>query len=190
MKYCAYYNQKTETIVDIIPDSITPELRAAIERAFTHDIMRKILITLSKAGETTAARIKEMIGHSSSTLHENIRRLELLGLVDAEMVYTGNKQKVLKSKVIFVSKNPEHKRKFKKYFQGIWINSDSSKKIIEFLRKNKTKFYTAEEISAKIDVPVDDVELLLSNWDSYTTRALSDFMKRRPFEKKTLYRGK
>jgi len=190
MQYCVYYNNKTDAIIDIIPESIDPGFRAAIERAWNQEITRKMLIELSRLEETTAARLKDAIGHSSSTLHENIRRLEELGLIESEMVYKGNKQKMLKARIITVSKNPEHKRRFKKYFQGIWIESDKSKEVIGFLKKNKGTFFTAEEISAQTGIPVDDVELQLSNWDSFTSRALSEFLKERPFEKKTLYRSR
>ncbi len=190
MKYCVYYNNNTSGLIEITPDSIAPTKRANIELLWSQDIPRKILIHLSSVEDTTAARIKEEIGHSSSTLHENIRKLEKAGLISAKMIYKGNKQKIIRSNLICVSKNPEHKRRFKKYFQGMWVDSDKSLKIIGFLNKHKEDFFTSEQISIKTKIPVDDVELILSNWDSFTTLALSDFFKKRPFEKKTLYRAK
>jgi len=177
-------------IIEIMPESIPSEVRSNIEKLWNQDIPRKIMICLSKEEQTTASRIKEIIGHSSSTLHENIRKLENADLIDAEMVYEGNKQKIIKSRIITVSKNPEQKRKFKKYFQGIWVNSEKSKTIINFLKENNNNYYTVEDIAAQTGIPVDDVELLLSNWDSFTTRALSDFFKDSPFEKKIMYKGK
>lgn len=190
MKCCVYYDNATGRIIDIIPDSIEAGLRSEIERYWAQEIPRQLLINISKYEETNAAQIKSEIGHSSSTLHENIRKLEKAGLIEAKMAYKGNKVKVIRPKMIAVSKNPEHKRKFKVYFKGIWVESEKSRRITEFLRKNKDRFYTAEEISTHTKVPVDDVELLLSNWDSYTTRALSDFFKERPFIKKVMYKGK
>ena len=189
MKYCVYYNNKDMNIIEITPTSISPADRSRIEKIWNQGIARDILIEVSREEEITATVIKDKIGHSSSTLHENLSKLEQSGLISTEMVYKGNKQKIIRSNIIAVSKNPEHKRRFNKYFQGIWINSEKSRKIVGFLKKNNKKFFTTEEIASQTDTPIDDVEIILNNWDSYTTRALSDFLKKKPFEKKVLYKG-
>ncbi|MBD3203347.1 winged helix-turn-helix transcriptional regulator [Candidatus Woesearchaeota archaeon] len=190
MKSYVYYNKKTHKIVDFFPDTFDSNLKNDIIRVWDDDISRRLLIFLSKKQETTVPEIKKKIGHSMSTLHENIKKLEKLNLITSEMKYEGKKHKVILPNVLFITKNPKQKQRFKKFFQGIWVDSKKFTKIIKFLNKHPDKFYTAEEISLKTKIPVDDVYLLLNNWDSPITKALSDFLKEAPFEKKVYYKAR
>ena len=133
--------------------------------------------------------LRKKIGHSNSTLHENVKKLEDQELIHTQLIYEGNKIRVLKPAFLFVTQNPKSKAQIKKFFQGIWVDSETNKKVVDFLQKNKEEYFTAEEIAAKTRLPVDDVQLALSNWESTVTRALSDVTKQKPFEKKTLYKG-
>jgi hypothetical protein len=74
--------------------------------------------------------------------------------------------------------------------QGLWVDSDRSKKVVKFLEDNNEKWFTVEDISAKTGIQVDEVQTLLDNWDSFVTRAFSDFMKQTPFEKRQEYRAR
>ena len=187
-QYCVYYDKETEEIQDFFPAHIGADLRNTVINHWDQEIPRKILRALSE-GEKTMQELRKEIGHSNSTLHENVKKLEELDLIQTKLIYEGNKIRILEPKFLFVTKNPSSKAQIKRFFQGLWVDSEANKKVIEFLNKNKGKYWTAEEIAAKTGIPVDDVELTLSNWDSKVTRALSDFNKQRPFEKKTLYRG-
>lgn len=190
MEYCVYYDKKTMQLLDFLPKNINGGHKAKIIELWSQEIPRKILMLLSTEQNVTAPKIKSMIGHSVSTLHENIKRLEEAGIIETEMIYVGNKQKIIKPKVIFVTKNPAFKSVVKNFLaKGFWVDSKKSKKIIEFLQSHDSKSYTAEEISAKTGVPVDEIHTLLSNWDSQITRAFSDFLKEKPFEKVVLYKG-
>lgn len=190
MECCAYYDKKTLQVIDILPKNISNNLRARILDLWSQDIPRKILMYLSTEQEVTAPKIKSAIGHSVSTLHENIKKLEDAGLISTEMVYVGNKKKIIKPNIIFVTKNPVFKAVVKNFLsKGFWIDSKKSTSVIEFLQKNHHRSFTAEEISTKTKVPVDEIHTLLSNWDSQITRAFSDFLKERPFEKIVLYKG-
>jgi DNA-binding Lrp family transcriptional regulator len=190
MECCAYYDKKTMQILDILPKNISNAYRAKILDLWSQEIPRKILMFLSTEQEVTAPKIKSAIGHSVSTLHENIKRLEDAGIIGTEMIYVGNKQKIIKPNVIFVTKNPAFRAVVKSFLaKGFWVDSKKSNKIIEFLQENDDRAFTAEEISSKTKVPVDEIHSLLANWDSQITRAFSDFLKERPFEKLTMYKG-
>lgn len=188
MECCAYYD-KEYRLIDYLPAQIDPEIKSSIGEYWNQEIPRKILLALSELGDTSIPAIKEKIGHSMSTLHENILKLEQAGLLSTKITYVDNKKKTIIPKVLFVTKNPKFKVIFQKFFQGMWINSQKTKLITDFLQKNSKKYYTAEEISTKVKLPIDEVKMLLSNWDSPTTRTLSNFLTEKPFEKKVLYKG-
>ncbi|MGM5485357.1 MAG: winged helix-turn-helix transcriptional regulator [Nanobdellota archaeon] len=188
MEYCIAYNKNSKEIIDFLPVEIDEKVKNNIIEVWNQKISREILITLSEQGEMTAPKIKEKIGHSASTLHENIKNLEEKGLIKTEMIYKGNKQKVIKPKVLCITKNPRSKERFKRFFRGLFVDTNNNKKIIEFLKQHPQKYFSIEEISAKTKIPSDEIEILLNNWESQITRSFSDFMKEKPFEKKTLYR--
>jgi DNA-binding Lrp family transcriptional regulator len=191
MECIAYYDKKSYEILDFLPKDIDNSLKSRIMELWSQEIPRKILMFLSTENKVTAPKIKEAIGHSVSTLHENIKKLDDAGLIETEMIYVGNKQKIIKPKVVFVTKNPAFRAIVKSLLsKGFWIDSAKSKRVLEFLEKNSQKAWTAEEISSKTHVPVDEIHSLLSNWDSQITRAFSDFLKEKPFEKIVLYQGK
>ena len=125
-----------------------------------------------------------------STLHENIKRLEIAGLIKATMSYKVNKQKIIETNLLAISKNTKLTETITKFLnQGLWVDTSLSDKIIEFLQDNCDTYFTTEEISAKTGIQLDEVQTLLDNWDSQITRAFSDFMKKQPFEKRVLYKG-
>ena len=188
MEYCIAYDIEDENIIDFLPTDIDENIKQKILEAWNQEITREILKIISENQEMTAPKIKETIGHSASTLHENIKKLEDWGLIDTEMIYKGNKQRIIKAKVLCVTKNPKSKEKFKRFFQGLFIDSNKSKIVIKFLSKNPKKYFSLEEISAGTKIPTDEVEILLNNWDSQITRRFSDFLKKKPFEKKVLYK--
>lgn len=188
LHYCVYYDNHTDAIIDFFPTEIPAELKNTITTFWTQDIPQKILKALS-ISEMTMQELKGKIGHSNSTLHENILKLEEAGLINTQIIYEGNKIRVLSPKILFVTKNPEFKTRVQKFFQGIWVDSEKNKQIIEYLQDNPDKFFSADQIAAKTGIPVDEVEIVLGNWDSQVTRSLSDFLKSKPFEKKVLYRG-
>lgn len=188
LQYCVYYEPKTEAIVDFFPTDIPAELRNKVIAAWNQEIPRKILKELS-VKELTMQELKLKIGHSNSTLHENILKLEESGIIHTEIIYEGNKIRVLAPRILFVTKNQEFKAKVQRFFQGMWVHSDHNKQVIDFLQENPDKYFSTDQIAAKTNIPVDEVELILSNWDSQVTRSLSDFLKEKPFEKKVLYRG-
>lgn len=190
LKYCLYYDIETGNIIDFLPTEIDDSIKNSMTEAWSQEITRDILKILSESGEMTAPKIKEKIGHSASTLHENIKKLESAGLIDTQMIYKGNKQKIIRAKILCVTKSPKSKETFERFFQGLFTDSKKTKSIINFLEKNPTQYYTVEEISAKIGMPADEIEILLKNWDSQITRSFTDFLKEKPFEKKTLYRIK
>jgi hypothetical protein len=190
MEYCIYYDIENETIIDYLPSDLDNKTKQSIIEAWGQEITKQILKVVSEYGEITAPKIKEVIGHSASTLHENIKKLEDLKLIKTEMIYKGNKKKVIMPRLLCVTKNPKSKEKFQKFFQGLFIDSNNSKKIIEFLSNNSKKFFSIEEISIKTKIPVDEIEIIMNNWESNITRSFSDFMKEKPFERKTLYKYK
>ncbi len=188
IQYCAYFDGQSETIYDFFPADIPADLKNKVIAAWAQDIPRKILKELSSK-ELTMQELKGMIGHSNSTLHENIKKLEETGLIYSSIIYEGNKIRVLQPRFLFVTRNQESKAKVQKFFQGLWVNGENNKKVVTFLQDSPDKFFSADQIAAKTGIPVDEVELILSNWDSQFSRALSDFLKQKPFEKKVLYRG-
>jgi DNA-binding Lrp family transcriptional regulator len=188
LQYCVYYDASGEAVTDFFPPDITPELKNRVISAWEQDIPRKILKELS-VKELTMQELKGLIGHSNSTLHENIKKLEEAGIIYSKIIYEGNKIRVLAPRFLFVTRNPEFRTKVQKFFQGMWVNGENNKSVISFLQDNPDKYFTSDQIAAKTGIPVDEVEILLSNWDSQFTRSLSDFLKQKPFEKKVLYRG-
>ncbi len=188
LEYCVYYEKDTEEILDFFPTGVNPDTRNTVITFWEQDIPRKILKAVSEE-PLTMQELRKRIGHSNSTLHENVKKLEEADMIRTSIVYEKNKIRTLTPRFLFVTKAPRFKSSVQKFFQGLWVNSKANDTVIDFLTKNKQDFWTAEEIAAKTNLTVDEVELVLSNWDSQVTRALSDFMKKKPFEKKTLYRG-
>ncbi|MFP4112159.1 MAG: helix-turn-helix domain-containing protein, partial [Candidatus Woesearchaeota archaeon] len=171
---CVYYDQKTKQIIDFLPNMVDTEFKGKIRELWSQEIPRKILKLLSTEQKITAPKIKEKIGHSMSTLHENIKKLEDSGLIETKMIYVGNKQKIIEPKAIFVTKNPKFKSIIQNFLnRGFWIDSNKLNKIIDYLQKNPDKPHTAEELSTKLKIPVDEIHSLLSSWDSQVTRAFS-----------------
>jgi hypothetical protein len=189
MQLCVYYDEKKQYILDINPRELDPEVRSNLEEAWSQPIQRKILILLS-SGVNRLPDIQKEIGHSPSTLHVAVQRLSEAGFVTYTMVYTGNKQKILSSNVLCVTRNPQSKIALQRFFQGLWVDSAKTKRIIKVMQSDKEKWWSPEELSVKTRIPVDEIALLLSNFDSPTTKALSEFLKDPPFEKKVSYRAK
>lgn len=190
MRYCIAYDKRKGNIIDFLPIDINDKIKNNIMEVWNNEICREILITLSEKGEMTAPELKKEIGHSASTLHENIKKLSDKDLIETKMVYEGNKKKVIKSRVLCITKNPKSKEMFKRFFRGLFVDTKKNQKIIEFLKKNPGKYFSVEEIAAKTKIPSDEIEILLENWDSQITRSFKDFLKEKPFEKKTMYRIK
>ncbi|HLP79716.1 MAG TPA: hypothetical protein VK158_03725 [Acidobacteriota bacterium] len=189
-KYIIYFDKKTESIIDFFPNNLSEVTKQSITEIWMQPICREILKLLTVMDSITAPVIQKHIGHSMSTLHENIKRLEQAKLIEAEMSYKGNKQKIIKTNTLVVSKNSKLTESITRFLNtGLWVDSERSNKIVEFLQANPDKFYSVEEISAKTSIQVDEVQTLLDNWDSQITRSFSDFLKKAPFEKKVLYRG-
>lgn len=190
-EFCVYFDKRTYAILDYLPKDLDENLKKNISLLWNQEIPRKILQLLCAEDEgITSPGIKQKVGHSMSTLHENIKKLELANLIKTEMIYEGNKQKVIKPRILFVSQNTTLTRSITSFLnKGLWVDSKTSTKIIDFLKKNPDRYYTAEEISVKTSIQVDEVKTLLDNWDSMITRAFSQFLKEKPFEKKVLYRG-
>ncbi|MBN2881864.1 hypothetical protein JXM83_07490 [Candidatus Woesearchaeota archaeon] len=188
---CVYFDKRSGNILDFLPKDIDEELKTNIMLYWNQEIPRKILQFLCIEDEgVTSPRIKEQIGHSMSTLHENIKKLEIVGLIKTSMIYEGNKQKIIKPRILFVSQNTTLTKSITSFLnRGLWVDSKRSQTIIDFLMNNSDKYFTPEEISAKTGIQVDEVITLLDNWDSTVTRAFSQFMKTKPFEKKVLYKG-
>ncbi|MBN2567598.1 helix-turn-helix transcriptional regulator [Candidatus Woesearchaeota archaeon] len=191
MEHFVYFDKEAGAILDFWPTAIPQEERTLVRRFWSQEIPRKILILLSEEENVTTPRIKQQIGHSMSTLHENLRKMELAGLIETQMIYVGNKQKVIRPKVIFVSKNPKLRERIKTLLnKGLWVDSKRTNAIIRFLDSHPDQHFTVEEISRKTEIPVDEVRVLLDNWDSQITRAFSHFLEPVPFEKRILYRSK
>lgn len=190
MNICIYYNKRTEQIIEILPKQLSGEVKRDIETLWTQEIPRKILKTLSSEETYNASSLKRHIGHSVSTVHENLRRLEEAGLITTRVVYEGNKQRIVEPRVLCVTKNPPSKVLLQRFFQGMWTSSKKTRRIVEVLESNPDHYFSIEEMSTKTGIPVDEVELLLNNWDSQLTRGLSEFLKEPPFEKKVLYRAR
>ncbi len=186
-EYCVYYERDSEDILDFVP-AIDADLRNTVIAVWKQEIPRKILQAISEGG-LTMQELRKRIGHSNSTLHENVKKLEELQLIRTNIIYEGNKIRVLEPRFLFVTKNPKFRIAVQRFFQGLWVDSSANEKVLEFLSKHPDEYFTAEEIAAKTGLTVDKVELALTSWDSQATRALSDFMRKRPFEKKVLYKG-
>jgi hypothetical protein len=187
MDVCVYYDEQKLFIIDITPRELDGEVRSSLEELWSQPVTRKILLAISQ-GFTRLPDIQRSVGHSASTMHEALERLERAGFVSVRMSYEGNKHKVVSSNVVCVTKNPRHKTVLQKFFQGLWVDSTKTKKIINQLKSDKHRWWSAEELSIRTKIPVDEIELLLSNFDSQTTRSLSQFLKTPPFEKKTTYK--
>jgi len=190
MRFCVYYDQTSQEILDFLPQDMDASTKSSIFSHWKQDISRKILLLLSSEESMIAPQIKEKIGHSMSTLHEIIKKMEDDGLISTKMVYKGKKQKVITPNVLCITKNPNHKVLFQRFFQGLWVDSKKTDAIVKVLKDEPEKFFSAEDISLKLHIPVDEVEIHLSNWDSQATKFFSRFMKAKPFEKKILYRSK
>jgi biotin operon repressor len=190
-KYIIYYDKRTDSIVDYFPQNLPETVKQAINEAWMQPICKEILKLLTQQDSITAPVIKEKIGHSMSTLHENIKRLEQAKLINSVMSYKGNKQKIIETNVLCISKNTKLTASITKFLnQGLWVDSERSQKVVAFLQSNSDKYFSVEEISAKTGIQVDEVQTLLNNWDSQITRSFSDFLKKSPFEKKILYKGR
>ncbi|MCB9362136.1 helix-turn-helix transcriptional regulator [Candidatus Woesearchaeota archaeon] len=190
MDICVYYDEKSEKILDILPHAIDTKVKFIIEKMWTQVIPRKILIALSSEEQYNASKLKQIVGHSMSTIHDTLRKLEDAELILTEVIYEGNKQRMIRPQLLCVTKSPKYRAQLKRFFQGMWVDTGKTKLVLDFLNLNHKKFFTVEEISARTKIPVDEVELLLTNWDSQLTRGLSGFLKEVPFEKKVLYRGR
>lgn len=190
MQYIVYYEKRRETILDFFPSTIKDEYKEVIKRYWDQPVAREILKFISKVEETTAPEIKKEIGHSMSTLHENIAKLERDELITTEMVYTQNKKKIIKGNIMFVNKNSRVTEAITRFLnQGLLVDTKTGKKIVRFLDRNADKSFTAEQISAKTGIQVDEVQTLLENWDNIITRAFSDALSEKPFVKKITYQS-
>jgi transposase len=188
-KACIYYDSN-ENIIEILPMEIEPQLKDALAYFWGKEVSRKIMKYISKHDCSKMQDIRKNVGHSSSTVHEYLHKMEKSGIVALEKVYKGKKEIIVWPRSICVTKNKRFRQAVSRFFQGLWVNSEKMNRIIALLHKNKDKHFTSEEISVKTGIPVDEVELLLSNWDSKLTRAVSDLMKEPPFEKRTVYKAK
>lgn len=190
-KICVYYNKKSEEIESFLPNTISEEKKVDIANAWDNNINRKILKELSLNEELNLSELKKKVGHSISTISDSVKKLANKKILKTKITYEGKKQKMITSDILFVTKNPKLSEVFKKVLsQGIWIDTNKTKKIIKFLEENKKNYFSVEEISAKTEIPVDEVKSLLNNWDSQITRSISTFLKEPPFEKKEIYRFK
>ncbi|MBW2982673.1 hypothetical protein KY327_00040 [Candidatus Woesearchaeota archaeon] len=189
MDICVYYDERRKVIIDVSPRELDPEVKSRLEDVWRQPILRDILILLSE-GVNRLPDIKYHIGHSPSTLHGAVQKLEGAGFLKTEMSYEGNKQKLLSSNVLCVTRNPRSKESLQRFFQGLWIDSAKTRKVIDAMSSDPDRWWTPEELSVKTKIPVDEISMLLSNFDSQMTRALSQFLKKPPFEKKVVYRAR
>lgn len=189
MAICVYYDEHNRYIIDTSPWDLDPQVRSRLEEVWNHHISRDILLLVSD-GVERLPDIQDVIGHSPSTLHAALDKLVQAGFVKVEMSYKGKKQKVLSTDVVCVTKNPKSRQALQKFFQGLWVDSEKTNKVIAALQEEKGKWWSPEELSAKTRIPVDEIELVLSNFDSPMTRSLSHFLKEPPFEKKALYKAR
>jgi len=190
MQYIVYYEKNKENIIDFFPTNISAELKEAIKECWKQPVTRDILKYLSRVEETTAPEIKEAIGHSMSTLHDNIQKLERYDLIRTEMVYKGNKKKIIVTNVLFVNKNSRINEAITRFLnQGLLVDTKTSRKLLDFLDNFPEECFTAEQISARTGIQVDEVETLLNNWDSIVTRAFSDALSKKPFVKRVTYQS-
>lgn len=191
MNFCAFYDKQSFKIKGFWPTNLDEDIKTSINVMWKHPIQRKILITLSENDALTTPELKAKVGHSMSTLHENLSKLETAKLIQTEMSYVKNKKKIIKPLILFVTQNATMSRKLKGFLnKGLWVDSKKSKQIIQFLNDNPNKYFSIPEISLKTKIPADEVTTLLKNWESQITRAFSDFMKPVPFEKKVMFKSK
>lgn len=189
-KICVYYNKKTEELQNFMPD-ISENEKSTISNAWEKIVFRNILKALSIKNNLNLSELKQLTNHSISTISDSITKLEKMGLVSVEIQYKEKKQKIIHSKILFVTENNKLKKILTQLLnQGIWINKEKSDEITKFLHANKDQYFSIEEISANTGIPIDEVKILLNNWESHITRAVSDFLKEPPFEKKILYKAK
>ena len=190
MQLIAYYEKKKETLLGFFPTNADPSLLERVQTYWNQPVAKAILKILSRDETSTAPEIKQEVGHSMSTLHENIAKLERDGLLTTQMVYSGNKKKVLKPEVLFVTKNSTLTSAITRFLnQGLLVDSKTGSQIVEFLHKNKDRSFTADQISARTGIQVDEVETLLDNWDSIITRSFSEAFKQKPFVKRITYQS-
>ncbi|RME52018.1 MarR family transcriptional regulator [Candidatus Woesearchaeota archaeon] len=188
--YCVIYHPKTKEILDFYPKTTPFSVQQSILTFWSQPIPQEILLALSGEQELTLSELKRRIGHSPSTLHDIVSKLEQAKLIKTEMRYEGKKQKLLFPCVFFITDTPPTKKKLKKLFQGLWIDTEKTKQVIAFLEKKPDRYFSLQEISAGTGIPLTEVEILLSNLESPITRTLSDFLKEPPFEKYTFYKAK
>jgi DNA-binding Lrp family transcriptional regulator len=190
VEYCVYYDGGSLSLRGFLPANMDERLKTRLRILWESEIPRKILMALSEDDELTTPELQQAIGHSMSTLHENIKKLQDAGLIEAKMSYVKNKKKVLTTKVLCVTQNPKLAAKLKGFLnKGLWVDSKKSKRIVRFLDDNPGVDFTVPEIASRTKIPADEVETLLTNWDAQITRAFSDFLKAVPFQKKVFYRS-
>ncbi len=189
-KLWIYYELGTDKIIDYFPKSeANPEIIKNISIAWNNPILKEILKYLSEENPVKLSDIKKRLNHSLSTIYDAINKLERLKLIKTEVIYEGKKQRIIQPLVLFVNENPKFKKLFKNLLsQGLWIDTEKLKKIINFLKEHSKEYFTAEEIALKTKIPVDEVKNLLESYDSFITRAMSEAFKEPPFEKITMYK--
>lgn len=187
---CVYYETESNNILDIVPHDISDEIKATITKYWQQQVCQKILKALSAQDQQTISGLAKELGHSVSTIHENIAKLEQEKLIQTNISYEKKKQRVITTNILFATKSPKYKEAISKFFQGLWVNSNDTNEIIEFLSENPTKKYTSTEISAGTKIPIHRVEIALSNWDNIITRGVSQINKEQPFIKEVTYRAK
>jgi DNA-binding Lrp family transcriptional regulator len=187
---CVYYESESNNIIDIMPKDLEQEYKSNIAKIWQQPISRKILKALSMQEHMTISTLAKELGHSVSTIHENIKKLEDKKLISSTISYEKKKQRLITSNILFATKSPKYKESLSKFFQGLWVNSKDSKKILTFLEKNKTKEFSVPQISAGTKIPVHRVEIALSNWDNIITRGISQVNKKQPFIKRITYQAK
>ncbi|MGM5483856.1 MAG: winged helix-turn-helix domain-containing protein [Nanobdellota archaeon] len=190
MQYIAYYEKRKEVLLDFFPKDIDTVTKKKIQNLWNQPVAREIMKTLSVKEQATAPEIQKEVGHSMSTLHENITKLENNGLIKTEMVYTKNKRKIIVPEIMFVNRNSRLTEAITKFLnQGLMVDSRTGRKVIKFLDNNKDRAFTVEQISVKTGIQVDEVETLLENWNSLITRAFSEVFKEKPFVKRVTYQS-
>lgn len=187
---CVYYESENNNILDIVPHQINDEIKANIVKSWQQPVSQKILKALSSTNNMTISSLAKELGHSVSTIHENIKKLEQLQIIQTTISYEKKKQRVITSNVLCATKSPKFKEALSKFFQGLWVNSKDTNVIMDFLQKHKPKKFTIEQISASTNLPVHRVEIALSNWDNIITRGVSQVSKEQPFVKEVTYYAK
>ncbi len=173
-----------------MPHELDDDIKATITKYWQQQISQKILKTLSSQGQMTISSLAKELGHSVSTIHENIKKLEGEQLITTAISYEKKKQRVITPNILFATKSPKYKEAISRFFQGLWVNSKDTTLIMDFLEQQKPKKLTVEEISAGTKLPVHRVEIALSNWDTVITRGISQLNKEKPFVKEVTYHAK